>query len=198
MASPSADDNEEILLSCRYGDLEDIQKFVEKFGAEALANVRDDNGNTILHMICGNGHTDLLDYLLPLIPSSLLSAQNSAQSTALHWAALNSHLSSIQKLIQFSGGPGVNLIDIKNAAGMSPLAEAEQAGFDEGAQWLVGVMNLDVEGTPSGDDEEELVMDPTQDIQVEIEDAEGQVAKMTISGSASLRQEPKTTKTGIS
>lgn len=64
---PTAEDLEEILLSCRYGDLEDIQQFVDKFGADALATARDDAGNTILHMVAANGHTGSVTivHLLP-------------------------------------------------------------------------------------------------------------------------------------
>lgn len=134
---------------------------------------------------------DLLDFLLPIIPPTLLVAQNSAGSTPLHWAALNSHLEIVQRLVQFPGGPGIDLIDIKNAAGRSPLAEAEMAGWDEGAKWLVQVMNLDSEkgvneGEADGDEDEATGDDGavpgTQDVEVEIEDAEGRVARMTISG----------------
>lgn len=54
---PSNEEQAELLLSCRYGDLEDVQEFVKKFGPESLTKIRDDNGNTVLHMICGNGHS---------------------------------------------------------------------------------------------------------------------------------------------
>jgi ankyrin repeat protein len=110
-----------------------------------------------------------------------LSAQNDAGSTALHWAALNSHLAVVQKLVQFPGGPGIDLIDIKNAAGRSPLAEAEMAGFDDGAKWLVEKMKIT---TDDGVKEEEGPADEhdTTNVEVEIEDAEGGVAKMTIGG----------------
>ncbi|ESK95673.1 cytoplasmic protein [Moniliophthora roreri MCA 2997] len=180
--SPTDEEKDDLLLSCRYGELEDVQAFVQKYGEEPLSSIRDENSNTILHMICGNGHDDILDFILSKIPSTLLSAQNNNGSTALHWAALNSHLSTMQKLVQFPGGPGVDLIDIKNAAGRSPLGEAEMAGWEEGANWLVQVMNLD-----DGKDEEKdaKVEDgpvSARDIEVEIQDADGQVAKMTISG----------------
>ncbi|KAJ3929928.1 MAG: hypothetical protein NXY57DRAFT_1014535 [Lentinula lateritia] len=183
----ASEDKDEILLSCRYGELEDVQGYVEKFGAESLAQIRDDNGNTILHMISGNGHTDLLKYLLPLIPPSLLSTPNDAGSTPLHWAALNSHLSIAKELVLFPSGPGVDLIDIKNSAGHSPLAEAELAGWQEGAKWLVEVMNLETVAVAEENGAEDVgdsdIVDPHQDVQVEIEDADGQIAKMTISGS---------------
>ncbi|RPD57948.1 cytoplasmic protein [Lentinus tigrinus ALCF2SS1-7] len=179
LAIPTQEYLEELLLSCRYGDVEDIQQFVEKFGPDVLATARDDNGNTILHMVAGNGHTEALEYLLPLVPSSLLSARNNAGSTPLHWAALNQHLSIAQKLVQFPGGPGVDLIDIKNATGRSPLGEAENAGWEDGAKWFVEVMNLD----ENAKGEEELQpSEIAENIEVEIQDAEGQVAKMTLGG----------------
>lgn len=124
---------------------------------------------------------DVLDYVGSVVPPALLSVQNSSQSTAMHWAALNQHLPIMQKLVSLPGGPGIDLIDIKNAAGRSPLGEAEMAGWQEGAQWLVEVMNIDTEDAKEeGGDE---VIDGTQDVEVEIEDADGQISKMTISGS---------------
>ncbi|KAJ7686065.1 ankyrin [Mycena rosella] len=184
MSTPTTDEKDEFLLSCRYGDLDDVKQFVAQFGSDAAAEIRDDNGNTALHMLCGNGHADLLDYLLPIIPPVLLSARNSSESTPLHWAAVNSHLDVVKKLVQFQGGPGIDLIDIKNAAGRSPLAEAELAGWDEGAQWLVQMMKLD----PGGEAKEGEVDDAGDDdgalnaagIEIEIEDADGQMAKMRI------------------
>lgn len=47
---------EDLLLSCRYGDLEDVQAFIKKFGADSLAEIRDQSENSILHMISANGH----------------------------------------------------------------------------------------------------------------------------------------------
>jgi hypothetical protein len=32
-------------------------EFVEKFGDEPLKSARDDRGNNVIHMCCGNGHT---------------------------------------------------------------------------------------------------------------------------------------------
>lgn len=57
---PSDEDKEDVLLSCRYGDLEDVKHFVEKFGANPLRDIRDENGNTVIHMISGNGHDSKL------------------------------------------------------------------------------------------------------------------------------------------
>ncbi|KAH9911130.1 ankyrin [Amylocystis lapponica] len=174
VSTPSPEDTDDLLLACRYGDLDDIHQFVDRFGPEPLNSIRDDNGNTVLHMVCGNGHTDALQYLLPLVSPALLSAHNAANSTALHWAALNSHLPIAQALVRWPAGPGVDLIDARNAAGRSPLGEAENVGWEEGAKWFVEVMNLD-EGAKG-----EETVDAAQEVEVEIQDAEGQVAKMKI------------------
>ena len=124
--------------------------------------------------------TDVLDYLLPIIPTSLLARQNNAGSTPLHWASLNSHLLIAQRLVEFSGGPGIILIDIKNAAGRSPLTEAELAGWHEGAKWFVQMMKLDAEVVEKEGDAEECI-DGSDDVEVQIEDADGHLANLTIS-----------------
>lgn len=56
LATPSQDELEDIILSARYGELEEIQEFVKKFGITALAESRDERGNGCLHMAAANGH----------------------------------------------------------------------------------------------------------------------------------------------
>ncbi len=56
MPNPSQDSIEELLLSCRYGELDEVKSFVEEYGWEQVVSARDDRGNTVLHMCCGNGH----------------------------------------------------------------------------------------------------------------------------------------------
>lgn len=87
------------------------------------------------------------------------------------------------------GGPGAALVDAKNAAGRTPLGEAETAEWDEGARWLVEVMDLgaDEGGAPEAlgkevDDEGEGA--GVQDVEVEITDAEGGIAKMSLGRTA--------------
>ena len=53
---PIDEELEDVLLSCRYGEVEEIREFGEKYGWEAIANARDQRGNTAIHMCCGNGH----------------------------------------------------------------------------------------------------------------------------------------------
>jgi len=116
----------------------------------------------------------------------LLAAQNDSGSTPLHWAALNSHLDIVQKLVQHPNGAGRDLIDIKTKAGLSPLGEAELVGWEEGAKWFVEMMNLDPEESKEQLEDDDATLDTVdvtkRDIEVAIEDADGQIAKMTISG----------------
>jgi hypothetical protein len=119
----------------------------------------------------------LLDILLPVVPSSLLSASNRAGSTALHWAALNAQLAAARRLVEFPGGPGIDLIDIKNAAGRSPLGEAEAVGWDEGAKWMVEVMRMaDAGGVGAVAEEEEEPADS------QVEDTGGGAAHISVEG----------------
>ncbi|KAG8992778.1 hypothetical protein FRB90_000905 [Tulasnella sp. 427] len=153
---PTNDDLEDLLLSCRYGDIDDVKLFVTEFDKEAVATVRDGNGNTVLHMTCGNGHLELLDYLLTIVPASLLSVSNNAKSTPLHWATTNKQLPIVQRLIEYPGGPGSALIDQKNQAGLTAIGEAEMQEWEEGAKWLVEKMTLDGDGGKEETGVEEL------------------------------------------
>ena len=54
--SPTPEDTEELLLIARYGELGELKSFIEKFGTKPLIDARDEDGNTVLHMVCGNGH----------------------------------------------------------------------------------------------------------------------------------------------
>lgn len=58
MSYPTDDDKEELLLSCRFGDLPDVQQFLASFdpAPSVLDAIQDDNANTVLHMAAANGH----------------------------------------------------------------------------------------------------------------------------------------------
>lgn len=60
--TPSAEELAALLDCFRYGDVEqgdfeDIKAFTEQYGTRWLSEVRDERGNTPLHMAGGNGHT---------------------------------------------------------------------------------------------------------------------------------------------
>ena len=54
---PSPDNVEDLILSCRYGDLDDVKSFIDCFGTAPVGEARDENGNNVLHMASANGHT---------------------------------------------------------------------------------------------------------------------------------------------
>lgn len=53
---PSAALLEDIILSARYGELEEVESFLSSFGIQPLADARDERGNGCLHMAAANGH----------------------------------------------------------------------------------------------------------------------------------------------
>ena len=53
---PTEEEIEDVILACRYGDLEDVRQFVDTHGVVALADARDERKNSALHMCCANGH----------------------------------------------------------------------------------------------------------------------------------------------
>jgi hypothetical protein len=53
---PSEEDVEEVLLSCRFGEQDEVVSYITDFGIHSLASARDESSNTCLHMAAGNGH----------------------------------------------------------------------------------------------------------------------------------------------
>ncbi|EPE09130.1 ankyrin repeat containing protein yar1 [Ophiostoma piceae UAMH 11346] len=100
---------------------------------DVLEAVVDDSRNTPLHMAAGNGHWDIVAFLLQLIrrtpavdPSAaspptpeayevrrkaFVDASNSHGNTALHWAALNGHLKVVQLLIEYGSASPLEVND---------------------------------------------------------------------------------------
>jgi len=126
---------------------------------------------------------ELLDFILPLVPSRFLAVQNRAGATALHWATLNVQLEVARKLVLHPNGPGRDLIDIKNNIGRSPLGEAEVAGWDEGAKLFVELMILNAEESQEqlAEDNEPPVDGKNPKTEAENTDVESRIAKISLS-----------------
>ncbi|KAI3477602.1 hypothetical protein L1887_60642 [Cichorium endivia] len=101
----TSDQIDELLLSARYGDLEDLESTLAPLLSSAssassvLASIKNESANTLLHYACANGHLDVVTYLLPHSDLALLLAQNESGNTPLHWAALNGHLDTVKALV---------------------------------------------------------------------------------------------------
>ncbi|KAJ1036163.1 hypothetical protein NDA18_000029 [Ustilago nuda] len=104
-ASLTSDQIEELLLSARYGDLEDLQATLSPLlssaskVAELLASIQNEDSNTLLHYASANGHLKVVQYLLPHCDLPSLLAQNISGNTPLHWAGLNGHLEVVKVLV---------------------------------------------------------------------------------------------------
>ncbi|SNX87368.1 uncharacterized protein MEPE_06078 [Melanopsichium pennsylvanicum] len=99
-SSLTSDQIDELLLSARYGDLEDLQTTLStNTSAELLLSIKNEDSNTLLHYASANGHLNLVQYLLPYSNLAYLLSQNISGNTALHWAALNGHLDVVKALI---------------------------------------------------------------------------------------------------
>ncbi|KAK8849726.1 hypothetical protein IAR55_005061 [Kwoniella newhampshirensis] len=153
--TPTPEEVEDVLLSARYGELDEIKTFVETYGSGPLSEARDERGNTVLHMCCGNGHLDVLNYLLTIVPKELLSTTNEAGSPAMHWAVSNNHVGCVKALVELpeEQGGGLQLLKQKNASGRDAFLESMFAGEgkEEVSGWIEGYLYR-VEGD---DDEEE-------------------------------------------
>ena len=102
----TSDQIDDLLLSARYGDLEDLESTLSPLltassstASSLLASIKNDDANTLLHYASANGHLDVIRYLLPYTDLPLALAQNISGNTALHWAGLNGHLDIVKALV---------------------------------------------------------------------------------------------------
>lgn len=72
-STPSADELDDLLLDCRYGELEGVTQFLKTYGVSALADARDERGNTIMHMCAANGHDGAFYFLFDIYPAPFSS-----------------------------------------------------------------------------------------------------------------------------
>ena len=121
-----------------------------------------ESGNSALHYASANGHLgaysfflfsspsraksmlliwnndiEMTDYLLTLLPTpsdlkSFVNKQNLAGNTALHWSALNGHLSLVKRLLAANADAS-----ILNFSGHDAVYEAECNDKQEVAEWLL-------------------------------------------------------------
>lgn len=105
---------------------------------------------------------------------SLLSAQNSAGNTPLHWAALNGHLTSVQCLVEKGADPY-----LQNKAGHDAVYEAERNDRREAVEWMLkeGGLEEEMEGVDTqeqveGEGEEKGLKEQLEDLNLKGEKKE--------------------------
>lgn len=112
---------EDLLDFARYGEVEALTAISESEYAFKLA-MCDDQNISLLHMVSANGHLECADLLLKCtqVRENTINMCNMEGNTALHWAALNSHVAIVRLLLE--NGADIN---IKN--------KIERTAFDEAA-----------------------------------------------------------------
>ncbi|CAG8521032.1 5387_t:CDS:10 [Acaulospora colombiana] len=145
----SRDVIDDIIVSARYGDLEELQAIMSSHPVEYLL-AEDEFGNTALHMASANGHADVVEYIIrtagTLKEKVVANAQNESGNTPLHWGALNGH-ERVVELLVMNGADA----RIKNCAGRTATYEAQQNNHDKIVEFLLS--NADIEKV---DESEEL------------------------------------------
>jgi uncharacterized protein len=71
----------------------------------------------------------------------------------------------------------VEILDVQNSNGRSVITEAEISGWEEGANWMIGVMSV---GEKEEEGDESVEETAPGDVEVEIQDSEGRIAKMNL------------------
>lgn len=122
----------------REGDLETLQAIFEEIGHAEILNIKDAvTLSTPIHMAAGNGHADVLEFLLSLVPPEkarqLASGVNDTGNTPLHWASYNGHTQVVEILCEkYDADPF-----LKNSLGHDSIYEAENSSRSEAANWFL-------------------------------------------------------------
>lgn len=134
----SQEEMDYIILDARAGEMDNLKEIFTEISPALLKSIKDtETSSTPIHMAAGNGHIDIVKYLLSLLPKEdaeqLAARRNSSGNTALHWAALNGHNDVVKVLAdQYK-------VDVfsKNEAGRDALFEAENGGHQDMVNWML-------------------------------------------------------------
>ncbi|CCH45095.1 Ankyrin [Wickerhamomyces ciferrii] len=121
-----------IIDLARHGDLDDLKEIFEELDGDLLLEIKDEHTLTNpIHMACGNGHLEVVKYLLSKISkdqaTKLINSQNNEGNTCLHWASLNGYLDIVKLLCDEYEADAF----IKNKFQHDPIFEAENNNKDE-------------------------------------------------------------------
>lgn len=127
-----------ILYDAREGDLETLTAIFEEIDPINIINIKDSNTlSNPIHMAAANGHTDVVKYLLSILPKEealkLASSQNESGNTPLHWAAFNGHLPIIEILVEQYNVD----VFLKNKSGHDAMYEAESNDHEDIENWFL-------------------------------------------------------------
>lgn len=132
----SEEEIDALLYNAREGDVPFIKEMFATFvSPDALPGILDPiTKNSMVHMAAGNGHLELVAYLLTLVkePKNFVNLQNDSGNTALHWAAYNGHLPVVEVLVE----KGADVF-LKNSCGHDSMYEAHANSQEEVENWML-------------------------------------------------------------
>ena len=99
----------------------------------AKCGIKDENGNSPLHLACIKGHLKVCETLLDYGENIEIDAINMMQRTPLHLACINNYIEIAQLLVR--SGAQLNLQD---SEGNTPVHYAALSGSKDLLEWLIG------------------------------------------------------------
>ncbi|KAL2191402.1 ankyrin [Thermothelomyces heterothallicus CBS 203.75] len=185
----SEDEIDDLLYAARTGDKDELTSLLSSLAerekvtpAQLLISAKDEGKSTCLHMAAGNGHADIVAFLLSYFPpaaaaaaedeekrkqkQAFLDAPNEYGNTGLHWAALGGHLAVVKLLVEH--GASVALANDKNYVPLDLASFGDkfevvdyflsQSGGIEGENAAVGGLEDGMEGVSveGGEGEEQV------------------------------------------
>lgn len=122
----------------REGDLDTLKEIFTEIEPLVLTTIQDENTlSTPIHMAAANGHLNVVEYLLSILPrdeaTKIASKPNESGNTPLHWAAYNGHLDIVKLLCQKYDSD----VFAKNAVGHDSMFEAENNGHSDVENWFL-------------------------------------------------------------
>ncbi|EHA57488.1 hypothetical protein MCOR27_004631 [Pyricularia oryzae] len=117
----SEDEIDDLVYLARAGEATELTELLSTLAtregvsdAEILLQARDEGKSTCMHMATGNGHLEIVKYLIGLFAKrpaterqEYLDAANEYGNTGLHWASLGGHLEVVKVLVDAGASPAL-------------------------------------------------------------------------------------------
>jgi ankyrin repeat protein len=125
---------EDFVTACHNGNLNRVKEIIKKhaeFPEKAYVNGKSSGGETGLHKAAGEGHVDVVKYLLDLEPDAVNNKTGSGE-TPLHRAAYKGEYAVAELLLRYDANP-----DSVNDSGRTAVYLAKCAGHDRVEDLLI-------------------------------------------------------------
>ncbi|SBT35810.1 methyltransferase, putative [Plasmodium ovale wallikeri] len=91
---------EDLIYFVRTGDIVEIKNLLQNKNINSINDIKDENGNTLLHFACANNNTAMIKFLLYECGIDYNPHNNSGNSPLL-WALQNKNYEAIQEILLF-------------------------------------------------------------------------------------------------